>query len=204
MDVDLAGHINLLMHVCCGPCATWPLLKGPGGGAASVTGLFYNPNIHPIDEFNRRRGGAAALFKIAGRPLIVCDDYMEREWAGIGWAGLGRVGVSPPHEENQAPARADGYTQRCAACYRMRLEYTAAYARDNGYDAFTTSLLISPYQNHGLIIEVCEGLSWRYGVGFYYHDYRPHFREGQKMAREAGLYRQKYCGCIFSSTYMHS
>ena len=78
------------------------------------------------------------------------------------------------------------------------------YAADHGYDAFTSSLLISPYQNHELLKAVGETMGKKYGVEFYYRDFRPGFREGQAKAREMGLYMQKYCGCIFSEEDRYS
>jgi len=88
--------------------------------------------------------------------------------------------------------------RRCAFCYRLRLEKTAALAVEKGCDAFSTTLLISPHQNHELIREIGESLATRYGVSFLYRDFRPRFRQGQNQAREAGYYMQKYCGCIYS------
>ncbi|MNI54272.1 hypothetical protein D3C73_1091620 [compost metagenome] len=80
----------------------------------------------------------------------------------------------------------------------MRLKKVFEYARENGYDIVSTTLTISPYQNHEIIKKVGKLLEKEYGVEFLYTDYTPHFREGQKMARDMELYRQKYCGCIFS------
>ena len=93
---------------------------------------------------------------------------------------------------------------RCAHCYTIRLGTAAKYAADHGYDAFTSSLLISPYQNHELLKTVGETMGKKYGVEFYYRDFRPGFREGQAKAREMGLYMQKYCGCIFSEEDRYS
>jgi predicted adenine nucleotide alpha hydrolase (AANH) superfamily ATPase len=87
---------------------------------------------------------------------------------------------------------------RCAYCYRIRLEKTAALAVERGYDCFSTTLLISPYQKHDFIRELAQGIAEKYGTAFFYRDFRPVFREGQKQARERGFYMQKYCGCIFS------
>ena len=78
------------------------------------------------------------------------------------------------------------------------MEETAKYAAANGFDSFTTSLLISPYQNHEMIISVGQAMGEKYGVEFLYRDFRPLFRDGQDYAREHGMYMQKYCGCIFS------
>ena len=88
--------------------------------------------------------------------------------------------------------------------YTIRLGTAAKYAADHGYDAFTSSLLISPYQNHELLKAVGETMGKKYGVEFYYRDFRPGFREGQAKAREMGLYMQKYCGCIFSEEDRYS
>ena len=92
----------------------------------------------------------------------------------------------------------DNIDGRCYYCYRSRLEKTVQYAKENGYDSFTTTLLVSPYQKHEMIIKVCEELSKEYDIEFVYFDFRVGFREGQQMARDAGLYMQKYCGCVFS------
>lgn len=83
-------------------------------------------------------------------------------------------------------------------CYRVRLEQTAKYAKENGYDAFSTTLLVSIYQNHDEIKKIGEELANIYGIKFLYRDFRVGFRQGQAKARELGLYMQKYCGCIFS------
>ena len=110
-------------------------------------------------------------------PLVCIDTYGLREFVRL---------VYPELDD------------RCEKCYDVRLEKAAAYAAENGFDSFTTSLLISPYQKHDLIAEVAQRKAEKYGVEFLYRDFRPYFREGQKKAREAGYYMQKYCGCIFS------
>ena len=83
-------------------------------------------------------------------------------------------------------------------CYRVRMEQTAKYAKENGYDCFTTTLLVSPYQRHEELKAVCEEIAKEYGLEFLYRDFRVGFRDGQAKARELGLYMQKYCGCVFS------
>ena len=92
----------------------------------------------------------------------------------------------------------DKLDNRCGYCYLCRLEKTAKYAKENGFDAFTTTLLISPYQDHDMLVKTGEMLENKYGIKFLYRDFRPGFREGQNEARSLGLYMQKYCGCIFS------
>ena len=172
---------QLLMHVCCGPCAVWPVHFLTESGGFNITGLFYNPNIHPVDEFEQRKATALEYFYYAGLPISSTDDFRQSQWE--------------EYENNQTLG---GKAARCEMCYRSRLEYTASVAAEEGYDAFTTSLLVSPYQDHDLIREICKDLSHQLQVDFYYHDFRPHFRDGQKMAKELNLYRQKYCGCILS------
>lgn len=93
----------------------------------------------------------------------------------------------------------DDLENRCVKyCYRVRLEQTARYAKEHGYDTFSTTLLISPYQNHNALKKIGEEMAEKYGLNFLYRDFRPGFREGQAEARELGLYMQKYCGCVFS------
>lgn len=167
--------MKLLMHICCAPCSTYPLylLREEGH---NVTGFFYNPNIHPIEEYQRRKDTAKAYSNIVKLEVKYEDGFMEDVWLNY----------------------KDSSESRCLMCYSLRLDKTASYAKENGYEAFTTSLLVSPYQKHELIKELGEKFALKYGVKFYYKDFRPCFREGQAIAKEMGLYRQKYCGCIIS------
>lgn len=87
---------------------------------------------------------------------------------------------------------------RCSTCYSMRMNEAARYAAEHGFTQFTSTLFISPYQNHELLKATAENAARQYGIEFYYQDFRPYFRAGQDRARELGLYMQKYCGCIFS------
>ena len=87
---------------------------------------------------------------------------------------------------------------RCGYCYRVRMEETAKYAAEHGFDSFTSTLLISPYQDHEMICAIANSMAEKYGVEFLYRDFRPLFQTGQEYAREHGMYMQKYCGCIFS------
>lgn len=165
--------MKLLMHMCCAPCSTYPvkILKEKN---INFTGYFYNPNIHPYEEYERRRNTVKEFSEIVNIDVIYNDEYLEREWL--------------EYKDNN----------RCKMCYNLRIEKTALYASLNGYNAFTTTLLISPYQNHELIKELGNKYAKKYGIEFYYEDFRPYFREGQSIAREYNLYRQKYCGCIIS------
>ena len=141
---------------------------------------------------------------VNGKPLIEhALDAIPRE-------SFSRVLVVTQHENVEAAAKKFGFeTLRNEHPERgqsetIRLGTAAKYAADHGYDAFTSSLLISPYQNHELLKAVGETMGKKYGVEFYYRDFRPGFREGQAKAREMGLYMQKYCGCIFSEEDRYS
>ena len=115
--------------------------------------------------------------EIAGLDVRVLEDYGLRDFVR---------------------AVAEDIEHRCRHCYSIRLGTAAKYAAENGFSAYTSSLLISPYQNHELLREVGESMAKQYGVEFLYRDFRPGFREGQNKARELDLYMQKYCGCVFS------
>lgn len=171
--------MQLLLHICCGPCAVYPLkaLKNQGMG---VTGFFFNPNIHPFREFERR---VEALETVVQR----CDLQILWDKTGYGLRGWAlEVG-----QELESPAR-------CSVCYRIRLECTAARAAEMDMSAFSTTLLYSRHQNHGLIREIGEEAARHHGVAFYYQDFRAGWEEGVQISKDLGLYRQPYCGCIYS------
>ena len=168
--------MRLLLHACCAPCANRPIESLRQEGMA-VTGFWFNPNIHPYTEYQARKSTLEAYAKEIGMKLVIGGTYDLRPW-------IEHV--------------ADNIEGRCAYCYQVRLEETARYAAENGYEGFTTSLLISPYQKHDAIRAIAQSMGEKYGVPFVYRDFRPLFRSGQEFAREHGMYMQKYCGCIFS------
>jgi len=168
--------MTVLLHICCGPCALYPLefLKGEG---IKVQGYFFNPNIHPFREFKKRFETLELLASKMGLSVEYHREYGLRDY-------LRRVVFN---EEN-----------RCSLCYDMRLEETVKQAKRIGAEAFTTTLLYSRYQNHELIIRKAEQLAAQHNVHFYYRDFRAGWQLGIDMAKEMGLYRQSYCGCIYS------
>ncbi|MGE4276832.1 MAG: epoxyqueuosine reductase QueH [Lawsonibacter sp.] len=168
--------MKILLHACCAPCANRPIevLRQEG---MEVTGFWYNPNIHPYTEYQARKATLEAYAKEIGMKLIIGGTYDLRTFV---------TNV------------ADNIDGRCTYCYRVRMEETAKYAAEHGFDGFTTSLLISPYQRHEAIVAAAEAMGKRYGVEFLNRDFRPLFRAGQEFARGHGMYMQKYCGCIFS------
>ena len=165
-----------LLHICCAPCSITCIDTLRTEGIEPV-GYWYNPNIHPVTEYRARRDTLIQYARDIGMELNIRDDYGLREF----------VRAIYPELEN-----------RCGVCYDLRLFEAARFARESGFKSFSTTLLISPYQNHELLIETAERAAKEYGIEFLYRDFRPRFREGQAKARELGLYMQKYCGCVFS------
>ncbi|MCX7745497.1 MAG: epoxyqueuosine reductase QueH [Clostridia bacterium] len=167
--------MKLLLHMCCAPCSVYPVSVLEEEGV-SFDGLFYNPNIHPKEEFIKRLENVKQFAREKNIKVSYSEDFKQETWENF----------------------KDSDEKRCTMCYAMRLDQVARFAKENGYDAFTTTLLVSPYQKHEWIMELGEKAALKYGVKFYYRDFRPGFREGQNRAKEMGLYRQKFCGCIVS------
>lgn len=165
-----------LMHTCCAPCSVSciELLRSQG---IEPVAYWYNPNIHPYQEYKARRDTLMAYAPTIGMELIVQEDYGLRAFC---------------------QAVCNDVDHRCPKCYELRLEGAARYAAEHGFSSFTTTLLVSPYQNHELLAETARRMGEKYGVPFLYRDFRPGFRAGQAKARELGFYMQKYCGCVFS------
>ena len=177
--------MKLLMHTCCAPCSVYCIdsLREEG---IEPTVYWFNPNIHPYTEYKMRRDTLEQYCKDIGIEAIFEENYGLRDFC--------------KNVINSLDTRCQDY------CYPVRLEQTAKYAKDNGYDTFTTTLLVSPYQKHEALIDVANRMAQKYDLDFLYRDFRVGFRQGQNKAKELGLYRQKYCGCIFSeaiSNYDH-
>lgn len=168
--------MELLLHTCCGPCATYSteylFTKG-----YSPTMYYYNPNIHPYKEWERRQESLQKFAELKNLPLIREEEYALSEF----------LQQTVFHEQ-----------ERCGFCYRMRLGQTALKAKELGFNYFGTTLLISPYQNRELLCQIGQELAAEHHLTFCEEDLRPGFRRSQQMARELELYRQGYCGCIFS------
>jgi predicted adenine nucleotide alpha hydrolase (AANH) superfamily ATPase len=168
--------VKILLHVCCGPCAVYPAARLAEEGFAA-TGFFYNPNIHPYQEYARRLDTVREFADRTGLPLIVRDGY--------------DLDVFLARTAGKGPGR-------CEQCYRIRLDAAAAGARQNGFALFTTSLLYSKHQKHDLVRGVAREAAWEHGIELYYEDFRQGWREGIVESKAMGLYRQQYCGCIYS------
>lgn len=175
---------RILCHVCCGPCSIFPL-KTLLGNDAEVWGYFYNPNIHPLAEFKKRLEAVKTLSAFMSVKMLYNEEYRPIEFIKQMKASVGDVEYPP-------------YKERCAYCYTVRLEATAKAAKKGGFDAFTSSLLYSRYQAHDEIRRVGYEIGERIGIPFYYADFRGGWQAGIDESKAMGLYRQKYCGCIYS------
>ena len=168
--------MNILLHICCGPCAVYPARELRKNGY-SVTGFFFNHNIHPFQEYQRRLETAREMCRQEKIEFICRDEYRLEEF-------LSAVAQNP--------------AERCLYCYFSRFDAVAQKAAELGFDAFSSSLLYSRYQNHEHIRTAGERAAERYGIRFHYEDFRPGWQEGIRVSKEMGLYRQQYCGCIYS------
>jgi len=168
--------VKLLLHICCAPCTIYPLKK-LGEQSFEVRGFFYNHNIHPYQEYQKRLEAVKKYTGMAGLEMIYQDKYDLLDF----------LQNTAYREEN-----------RCIYCYHSRLEATAKVARRGKFEYFSTTLLYSKLQNHERIREIGENLGKRHGVAFYYQDFREGWKEGIEVSKKLEIYRQKYCGCIYS------
>ena len=168
--------MKVLLHICCANCAITPLerLKEKGD---EVTGYFFNPNIHPYQEYQKRLDALKQYSGTVGLEVIYRDEYLLEEFLR---------NVSHRVED------------RCQYCYFVRLEATAREAKDKAFEGFSTTLLQSSHQNHALIKETGERVAHEIGVPFYYEDFRQGWKRGVEVSKAMALYRQQYCGCIYS------
>jgi len=169
-------EMRILIHVCCANCAIYPLQR-MGERGDEVVGYFFNPNIHPYQEYQKRLESLRGYSERVGLKVIYRDEYLLEEF-------LRNVS----HREKE----------KCQYCYSIRLEATAQEAKKNGFDQFSTTLLQSTHQDHLLIKETGERLAKEIGIPFYYEDFRQGWRKGLEVSKAMGLYRQQYCGCIYS------
>ena len=169
--------MKLLMHACCAPCSVYCIdeLRKEN---IEPTIFWYNPNIHPFKEYEARKNCLIDYTKKINVKCIIEDEYGLDEFC--------------KNVISDLDGRCNNY------CYPVRLRKTFEYAKENGFDTVTTTLLYSIYQNHDYIKLLCEKYSKDYGIEFLYKDFRYGFWEGHDKSKEEGLYMQKYCGCVFS------
>jgi len=142
-----------------------------------VVGYFFNPNIHPYQEYQKRLEALKKYSERVGLEMIYRDEYLLEEFLR---------NVSHRVKE------------RCQYCYSVRLDATAHEAKKNAFDGFSTTLLQSTHQNHDLIKETGERIAREIGIPFYYEDFRKGWKKGVEVSKAMELYRQQYCGCIYS------
>lgn len=168
--------MKILLHICCANCAIFPIEKIREEGS-EVTGYFFNPNIHPYREYRRRLDCLKEYSEKIGLSVIYRDEYLLEEFL---------KNVSHRHQD------------RCKYCYVLRLDATAREAKERGFDRFSTTLLQSTHQDHGMIKEAGEKAAKEIGIPFHYEDFRKGWRKGLEISKGMELYRQQYCGCIYS------
>lgn len=166
---------KLLFHICCAPCFVAPYVHLKD--QYQITGLWYNHNIHPLTEYAKRRDALELFAREENIPVIWKDEYNLNLF----------LQNSVFREE-----------KRCFSCYYERLRYAAIIAKKGHFDYFTTSLLYSKFQKHDLIHEIGEALAKEYSIKFHYQDLREYWKEGIELSKSREMYRQQYCGCIYS------
>lgn len=167
--------MRILVHTCCGPCLIHPLSLLSGRGY-QVEAFYFNPNVQPFREYRERYFCALDFARDKGIDFHSGSYLMERFLARV----------------------AGDVENRCPRCYQMRLEHTASKAVELGIPEFTTTLLVSPYQEQEMIRRAGEKAASDHGVAFLHEDMSEGYRESARVSREAGMYRQKYCGCVYS------
>ena len=190
-DITDAGAVpRLLLHSCCGPCSSYVLEYL--SVYFNITVLYYNPNIWPTEEFFKRADTQRQL--VSGKSFktpvrLVIPDYNPEEF-GAAAAGLG--------------TEPEG-GKRCLVCFKLRLEEAAIYARENGFDWFTTTLSVSPHKDAEALNNIGRELEEKYGVKYLYADFKKRngYKRSVELSKEYGLYRQDYCGCRYSRAPRH-
>ncbi len=169
---------RVLLHICCAPCACYPvrLLKDKG---FEITGLFYNPNIHPYQEYLKRMETLKEFAEKEQIRIIYLDRYSLEEWL-------------------RTVVFRESKPLRCKLCYQMRLETAASVAKNGNFDYFSSTLFFSKFQNQKILKESAKSAEDKFHVPFLYIDFREGWKEGIRISKELNLYRQHYCGCIYS------
>ncbi len=182
---NLDSKKKLLLHSCCGPCSSYVITYLTK--YFDITILYYNPNIYPYEEYLKRKNEQIKLIKeidsINKVDIIDCDydnDIYNEKVKGL----------------EKEPERGN----RCRVCYRMRIEKTAEKAKELGYDYFCSTLSVSPYKNAEWINEFGKEMEEKYNIKWLYSDFKKKngYKESIQLSTKYNLYRQNYCGCIYS------
>lgn len=176
---------KILLHSCCAPCSSYVITFL--SNYFDITILYYNPNIYPKEEYLKRKEEQIRLINQIDTKnkldILDCDyDFEKYNEAIIGY------------EECQEGGN------RCQICFNLRLEKTAKLAKINNYDYFCSTLTVSPHKNAKIINEIGEKLSQKYNIKWLYSDFKKNegFKQSIELSKKYNLYRQDYCGCIYS------
>lgn len=179
-----AGRVKprLLLHACCAPCSTAVVERLQSDYDVSI--YFYNPNIYPVAEYRQRRDELIRWCKDGARIPCIVGEYLPGEW------------LKQVRRLEHEPERG----RRCTRCFRLRLQHTASYAREHGYNLFTTVLSISPHKRYERINRLGLALGTYYGIEFHPANFKKQngFKRSIEISRAQNFYRQNYCGCVFS------
>jgi len=175
---------RLLLHSCCGPCSTAVIERLKE--YADITIIYYNPNIEPIDEYEKRKIEQIKVIEKLGVKYLDCD-YDNTAFKLIA------SGLEKEPEGGK----------RCHKCYLLRLEYVAKVAKDKMFDYFSTTLTVSPYKHSDVLNKIGLNLETKYEVKYLVNDFkkRDGYKRSIEMSKEYDLYRQDYCGCLYSLEY---
>ena len=175
---------KLLLHSCCGPCSTVCIERMKDKYELSI--FYYNPNIEPVSEYEKRKLNQKKVCDHFGIPYVDFD-YDNGAW---------RKFVEGLENEKEGGAR-------CTKCFRYRLEKTAKFALEHNFDAFSTTLSVSPYKNSQTIFEVGKALENEFGIKFLEENFKKQngYLRSIELAKELGLYRQHYCGCLYACRF---
>lgn len=169
--------MKILIHTCCAPCLIYPYKRLKEEGFCAEV-FYYNPNIHPHEEYLKRKQQV--------------ENYARQE----------DIKMREPYYEIKEFFRQVNHNEeapsRCRLCWQLRLDETAKFTKENGFEIFTTTLLVSPYQNHEEVKETGDECAEKYGVEFYYEDFRKGYQGSVGESKKRNMYRQKYCGCLYS------
>ncbi len=196
----------ILLHACCGPCSIMSVLRLRDLGLAPTL-FFFNPNIHPLSEYLRRREGLLDVARRLDAPVILADGPSSSDESGQS-DEPGQSGPAAAHPGPWLEAMAalgpgmDDMKQRCPRCYDLRFVLAAKVARSRGFAQFTSTLLYSRYQNRKAILEAGARHAGP-DLAFLPEDFRPGLLEGVRLSKEWGIYRQQYCGCLLSEYERH-
>jgi predicted adenine nucleotide alpha hydrolase (AANH) superfamily ATPase len=168
--------VKILLHVCCAPCCIYPV-ESLRAGNLEVMGFFYRHNIHPYTECRKRQDTLQAYAQQIGLSVIYQKGYDLEGFV-----------------QNVVYREKD----RCSYCYHDRLRTTALTAKRGRFDYFSTTLLYSKFQKHDMIRSIGESVGKSVGIAFFYEDFRRGWQQGVATSKSLGLYRQQYCGCIYS------